>query len=127
MLELVLWLFSLFRSLLFLDDRESVFWLVNFYILTLALSPLVFGLDGALLVIHCIYSRWDAIISNGLSGVPLGAPNAQRFLVTRLESLLIVIVHDVHRKRLGWKPVCIVSAILRHLVDLKSFHSRLSA
>ena len=65
MFKLILRLFCLLSSLLLLNDRECVFWLVRLS-LTKTLCSLILSLVLLLLVVHRIYSLGRAIISNRL-------------------------------------------------------------
>ena len=65
MLKLILRLLCLLSSLLLLNDRECVFWLVRLS-LTKTLCSLILSLVLLLLVVHRIYSLGRAIISNRL-------------------------------------------------------------
>ena len=65
MFKLILRLLCLLSSLLLLNDRECVFWLVRLS-LTKTLCSLILSLVLLLLVVHRIYSLGRAIISNRL-------------------------------------------------------------
>ena len=117
MLELILGLFCLFCSLLFLDDGESVFRLLW---LALAETLSSFILDLVLLIISGVYSL--PLISNLL--LPrVHSPNTKRFLVRCpiIECFLIVVVEHMHTQALIWKPTPVIPAVLRHLINLKHF------
>jgi hypothetical protein len=130
MFKLVLWLFGLLCPLLLLDHRESIFGFFSFDILTMRLSTLVF-VDLVLclwlfLVIRCIYSRWNSIISNCLLSLLrlVNSTDINGFLIGSIivECFLVIIVQHMHWKWLIWQTVSVVvSAILRHLIYMNHF------
>jgi hypothetical protein len=100
-LKLILWLFGLLCSLLLLDHRESIFWLLSFDVLTMGLCTFVFDLVLCRLwiVIRCIYSLWDSIISNRLlSRLRLvNSTDTEAFLSGLIvECFLVIIVQNMH-------------------------------
>ena len=118
MLKLVLRLFGLFSSLLFLYHSKGINWLD---ILPVTLCPLVLHLVLLLLlVVDGVFYRGHSVISNCL--LPrfalVDSTNAQRFVVIVVECfLLVVIIQNVHRKALIWQSISVIPTILWHLVD----------
>jgi hypothetical protein len=125
MLKLILWLLCLLGSLLLLNDRKCIFWLVGLS-LSKTLCSFILSLVLLLLVVHCIYSLRHAIISNRLLYC-VHSSDAEGFLVltTVVECFLVVVIDDMHTKALIWKPVSIISTVLRHLINLQNFSLRL--
>ena len=125
MLKLILWLLCLLGSLLLLNDRKCVFWLVRLS-LAKTLCSFILSLVLLLLVVHRIYSLGHAIISNCLLNC-VHPSDAEGFLIltTVVECFLVVVIDDMHTKALIWKPVSIISTVLRHLINLKNFSLRL--
>ena len=102
MFKLVLGLLGLLSTLLLLDDREGILWLLCcFDILAQRLSSFVLCGGGlgrrGLMSVDRIATRGQPVVGDGLARVPLDAADAQALLVASIQALLIIIVQHVHR------------------------------
>jgi hypothetical protein len=122
MFKLVLGLLGLLSTLLLLDYREGILWLLCLDILAQGLGSFILCGGGlgrrGLMSVDRVATRGQPVVGDGLARVPLDAADAEALLVARIQTFLIIIVQHVHRKGLIWQTIRVIATVLGHLIDV---------